>query len=176
MTRVYTGKGAETKTHEEVKTLLGDYDVYIYDCEVFAHDWLFVFKSAGGIYTSFWNDPEGLEEFMDAHEDALFVGFNSSHYDAYILKAILAGCDPEQVKEVNDWIVGTDNQPWDHPYLKGFYYDFNDIDLMKDCQFGTSLKSIEGHAGMSVEESDVFLLMEVVLVVYECAYLVIYWW
>lgn len=134
--------------------MLGDYRTMVYDCEVFAHDWLFVFKH-GGAYTSFWNDPEGLEEFMDANEDALFAGFNSSHYDAYILKAILAGCDPEQVKEVNDWIVGTDNQPWEHPYLKGFYYGFNDIDLMKDTQMGTSLKSIEGHAGMSVEESDV---------------------
>ena len=134
--------------------MLSDYRVMVYDCEVFAQDWLFVFKSDGE-YHSFWNDPTGVEEFMDENEDALFVGFNSSHYDAYILKSILAGCDPEQVKEVNDWIVGTDNQPWEHPYLKGFYYDFNDIDLMKDTQMGTSLKSIEGHAGMSVEESDV---------------------
>lgn len=134
--------------------MLNDYEVYVYDCEVFVGDWLFVFKS-NGEYTCFWNDPEGLEEFMDAHENALFVGYNSSHYDAYILKSILAGCDPEQVKEVNDWIVCTDEQPWEQPYLKGFYYDFNDIDLMKDTQFGTSLKSIEGHAGMSVEESSV---------------------
>ena len=135
---------------------LQDYDIYIYDCEVFRSDWLFVFKHRGsGEYTSFWNDPEGLEEFMDSNEDALFVGYNSSHYDQYILKAILAGCDPEQVKEVNDWIIGTDNQPWEHPFLKGFYCDLNDIDLMKDTQIGTSLKSIEGHAGMSVEESDV---------------------
>ena len=136
--------------------MLNDYLVYVYDCEVFKSDWLFVFKNhATGEYVSFWNMPDQLEEFMDAREDALFVGYNSSHYDAYILKAILAGCDPEQVKEVNDWIVGTDNQPWDQPYLKGFYYDFNDIDLMKDVQMGTSLKSIEGHAGMSVEESSV---------------------
>ena len=114
--------------------MLDDYRIMVYDCEVFAQDWLFVFKHDGG-YTSFWNDPEGIDEFMDANEDALFAGFNSSHYDAYILKAILAGCDPEQVKEVNDWIVGTDNQPWEHPYLKGFYYDFNDIDLMKDTRW-----------------------------------------
>ena len=136
--------------------MLDDYEVYVYDCEVFHSDWLFVFRNRkSGECTAFWNDPEGLEGFMDAHEDALFAGYNSSHYDQYILKSILAGCDPEQVKEVNDWIVGTDNQPWEHPYLSGFFYSFNDIDLMKDVQMGTSLKSIEGHAGMSVEESDV---------------------
>lgn len=135
---------------------LDDFEFYVYDCEVFAHDWLFVFKDRGtGEYTSFWNDPDALEEFADAHEDALFAGFNSSHYDQYILKAIMAGCDPEQVKEVNDWIIGTGNQPWEHPYLEGFYCSFNDVDLMKDTQMGTSLKSIEAHAGMSVEESGV---------------------
>lgn len=142
--------------YKEVNQLLDNYEVYVYDCEVFHSDWLFVFKNrATGEYVSFWNMPDQLAEFMEAREDALFVGYNSSHYDQYILKAILAGCDPEQVKEVNDWIVGTDNQPWEQPYLKGFYYDFSDIDLMKDVQMGTSLKSIEGHAGMSVEESDV---------------------
>lgn len=134
--------------------MLSDYELIVFDCEVFAHDWLFVFK-ADGEYTSFWNDPEGLEEFMDEHEDSVFVGFNSKHYDQYILKAILAGCDPEQVKEVNDWIIGTDNQPWEHPYLKGFYYDMHNADLMDDTQKGTSLKSIEGHLGMSIEESTV---------------------
>lgn len=137
-------------------TQLDDYKVFIYDCEVFCSDWLFVFKERDtDRYTSFWNDPEGVEEFMSENEDSLFVGYNSRHYDQYILKAILAGCDPEQVKETNDWIIGTDNMPWEHPYLKGFYYDFNDIDLMLDTQVGTSLKSIEGHAGMSVEESGV---------------------
>ena len=134
--------------------MLNGYRTIVYDCEVFHSDWLFVFKD-GDDYASFWNDPEGLKDYVDDNADALFAGYNSSRYDQYILKAILAGCDPEQVKEVNDYIIGTDNLPWEHPYLDDFYYPFNDVDLMKDTQMGTSLKSIEGHAGMSVEESNV---------------------
>lgn len=134
--------------------MLNGYRTIVYDCEVFHSDWLFVFKD-GEDYASFWNDPEALKDYIDDNADALFVGYNSSRYDQYILKSILAGCDPEQVKEVNDYIIGTDNLPWEHPYLDDFYYPFNDVDLMKDTQMGTSLKSIEGHAGMSVEESNV---------------------
>lgn len=135
---------------------LSDYNVFIYDCEVFAHDWLFVFKSySTGEYTSFWNDADSLAEFVSENEEAVFAGFNSKHYDQYILKSILAGCEPEQVKEVNDWIVCTDNQPWEHPYLQGQFFEFHNTDLMDDMMKGTSLKSIEGHLGMNIEESSV---------------------
>lgn len=133
---------------------LCDLEIWCYDCEVFAHDWIFVFESPGGEKTHFWNDPESLALFVDENEGSLFAGYNSSRYDQYILKAVLAGCDPEQVKEVNDWIIAG-NTPWEHAYLADFYFRFNDVDLMKDVQMGTSLKSIEGHASMSVEESSV---------------------
>jgi hypothetical protein len=138
----------------EPSSPLDAYELIVYDCEVFAHDWLFVFKRAGR-YERFWNDPEGVREFMEEHGDAVLVGFNSKHYDQYILKAVLAGCGPEEVKEVNDWIIGTDNQPWEHPYLQGFWCPMNNADLMDDTQQGTSLKSIEGHLGMGIEESSV---------------------
>lgn len=163
--KCFCGAHGDTGTNcpETGTCVLGGYEpkdgldldaIWVYDCEVFAHDWLFVFKRQGA-YEWFWNDPEGLAGFAEDHEGELFAGFNSSHYDQYILKAILAGCDAEQVKEVNDWIVGTENLPWEQPYLQGFFADFHDVDLMKDTQMGTSLKSIEGHAGMDIEESTV---------------------
>ena len=130
-------------------------EMWVYDCEVFAHDWLFVFWRLGNGYVSFWNDPDGLVEFVDAHAGELFAGYNSSRYDQYILKAAYSGCEPEEVKEVNDWIIGTEELPWEQPYLKGVFVDFHDVDLMKDVQMGTSLKSIEAHAYMSIEESAV---------------------
>lgn len=140
---------------------LDDLEIWVYDCEVFAKDWLFVFKNLSrGQYKSFWNDPKGLKQFVEDHEDAVFAGFNSKRYDQYILKAILAGCSPEEVKEVNDFIIGTDNQPWEHPYLQGFFYNFHNTDLMDDTQMGVSLKSIEGHLGMSIEESKVDFMIE----------------
>lgn len=123
---------------------------------MFKVDWLVVFKErATGIHTAIWNDPDELREYMEDHAGALFVSYNGSHYDQWIMRAILGGCEPEEVKEVNDWIVGSVNLPWEHPYLKGVFYDYNDVDLMKDTQLGTSLKAIEAHSGMSVEESGV---------------------
>lgn len=133
---------------------LEDVDIFVYDCEVFAEDWLFVFQPPDGEATYFWNDPEALEEFMEKHEDAVFIGFNNKRYDAWILRAILVGCSPEEVKEVNDYIIGG-NMGWQHPYLKGIWCEFSQSDLMDDTMMGTSLKSIEGHLGMSIEESSV---------------------
>lgn len=134
---------------------LEDLDILVFDCEVFAHDWLFVFKAPNKDPTHFWNDATGIEEFMEAHSDSVFCGFNNKRYDAHILKAILNGCTPEEVKEVNDFIISGAGMGWEHPYLQGFWYDLNQTDLMDDTMLGTSLKSIEGHLGMSVEESTV---------------------
>ena len=135
---------------------LDDLELLVYDCEVFAHDWLVVMKDQSGNYMSFWNDPANLCGYMDIHDDAVYVGFNSKHYDQYIVKTIAAGCTPEEVKEVNDFIIGG-GTPWEHPYLcqQNFKFWFNNCDLMDDTQKGTSLKSIEGHLGMSIEESSV---------------------
>lgn len=137
---------------------LDDLELIVYDCEVFAHDWLVVFKNQQGEYTSFWNDPANLIDYIDSNEDAIFVGFNSKHYDQYIVKAIVAGCAPEEVKEVNDFIIESSEPGWKHPYLNREgqpRFWFNNSDLMDDMMKGTSLKSIEGHLGMSVEESTV---------------------
>lgn len=36
---------------------------FIFDCEVFAYDWLFVFKDkVTGEYTEIWNDNEAVEQ------------------------------------------------------------------------------------------------------------------
>lgn len=134
---------------------LNDLDLIVYDCEVFAHDWLVVFNESNGNFRSFWNDPAGLKEYMEARDESVFVGFNSKHYDQYIVKAIVAGCEPEEVKEVNDFIIESDEPPWSHPYIADSRFWFNGSDLMDDMQKGTSLKSIEGHLGMSVEETTV---------------------
>lgn len=41
-------------------------DIFIFDCEVFAHDWLFVFKEiATGEYTVIHNDNDAVVAFME---------------------------------------------------------------------------------------------------------------
>ena len=124
-----------------------------YDCEVFAYDWLVTLKDKEtGIYTCIWNDNEALK--MALSDDCIYVGFNSKHYDQYIIKAITAGLIPQEVKQVNDYII-TGGQGWQCPRLADYCLRFNNVDIRDDTQQGLSLKAIEGHLGMSVKESSV---------------------
>ena len=124
-----------------------------YDCEVFAYDWLVTLKDKEtGIYTCIWNDNEALK--MALSDDCIYVGFNSKHYDQYIIKAIAADLTPQEVKQVNDYIIAG-GQGWQCPLLDGIYFRFSNVDIRDDTQKGLSLKAIEGHLGMSVKESSV---------------------
>ena len=124
-----------------------------YDCEVFAHDWLVTLKDKEtGQYTCIWNDNEALRVALD--DSCIYVGFNSKHYDQFIIKAICADFTPEEIKRVNDFIIGG-GQGWQCPQLEGIYFQFPNVDIRDDTQQGLSLKAIEGHLGMSIKESSV---------------------
>ena len=127
---------------------------FTYDAEVFAHDFIVVFKDEEtGQHFVFHNDNLGVRDFIT--EDAIYCGFNTKNYDQHIIKAICAGFSPEEVKQVNDWIIGG-GQGWTCPLLNGVFFRFNNVDIMDDMQIGLSLKAIEGHQqGMSIEETEV---------------------
>ena len=126
---------------------------FTYDTETFAHDFIVVFKDKEtGEHTVFHNDNLGVKEFIS--DDAIYCGFNTKGYDQYIIKAICAGFSPEEVKQVNDWIIGG-GQGWQCPLLQGVFFRFNNVDIMDDVQRGLSLKAIEGHLGLSIEETEV---------------------
>lgn len=128
-------------------------NIYTYDCEVFQHDWLVVFKNKeNGYYTIIHNDNEELKQAI--YEDCIYVGFNSKYYDQYIIKAIAADFTPEEVKQVNDYIV-QGGQGWECPLLQDIKFSFNNVDIRNDMQQGLSLKAIEGHLGMDIRESNV---------------------
>lgn len=125
----------------------------VYDVEVFSDDWLVIFKDIETKqYTVIHNDIDELKASLS--EECIYVGFNSKHYDQFIIKAIWCDFTPKEVKEVNDYIIGG-GQGWDYPPLKGIYFRFNNVDIKDDMQMGLSLKAIEGHLGMSVEETSV---------------------
>ena len=130
--------------------------IFVYDCEVFAHDWLFVFKNYDTAeYAIYHNDPYGVTEFINEHSDAIFCGFNNKHYDQFILKGVLAGFMAEELKELNDFIIGGGNG-WEYEPLNQIMLPrIAQMDVMDDMQMGLSLKSIEGHLGMDIEESEV---------------------
>lgn len=126
---------------------------YTYDTEVYAHDFLAIFKDKETQeYIVFHNDGQAIREFIT--EDAIYCGFNSKSYDQYIIKAMANGFEPEEVKQVNDYIIHG-GQGWQCPLLNGIYYRFNNVDIRDDVYKGLSLKDIEGHLGMSVEETEI---------------------
>lgn len=129
-------------------------DIFIFDCEVFAHDWLFVFKEiATGEYTVIHNDNDAVVTFME--RNPFLGGFNNKHYDNFILKGVMCGLTPEQIKEINDLIIVEEVNGWDIPVLREYRVYFDSFDLMDDCQVGLSLKAIEAHLGIPIEETEV---------------------
>lgn len=125
----------------------------VYHVEVFSDDWLVIFKDIETKqYTVIHNDIDELK--VSLSEECIYVGFNSKHYDQFIIKAIWSDFTPREVKEVNDYII-SGGQGWEYPPLRDFFFRFNNVDIMDDMQHGLSLKAIEGHLGLSVEESTV---------------------
>ena len=129
--------------------------IIVYDVEVFKHDWIVVFYDTSfDEWHVFHNDNEGVYEFM-LQPGLLFCGFNNKHYDNHIVKAICCGASPELVKHINDFIIVEDRPGWEHFFLRENRFWFESFDLMDDTQLGTSLKHIEAHLGMDIEETQV---------------------
>lgn len=119
--------------------------------EVFAHDWLLVlirYKDDKEIifHNSLAND---VQQFIDMYNPIL-IGHNARYYDQYILKAVLAGYTPEEIKEVNDYIINGG---------QGFELDFGYIeippiwDTIQDIVPMRSLKEIEANLRLNITET-----------------------
>ena len=121
-----------------------------YDFEVFKYDWLVVVADMEKHKIhKICNDPDELEAFYKDHTGDIWAGFNSRHYDQYILKGILCGFNP---KEINDFIIVKGEPGWKYSSL------FRDIPLWNyDVMLGTDrgLKSFEGFMGNDIKETDV---------------------
>lgn len=121
-----------------------------YDFEVFKEDWLVVVidmtKKKEHVII---NDPAALEALHAENVNEIWVGFNSRHYDQYILKGILCGFDP---KRINDYIILKGNPGWKFSSL------FRNIKLINyDVMTGIDrgLKTFEGFMGNDIQESNV---------------------
>lgn len=121
-----------------------------YDFEVFKYDWLVVVMDMTAKKTHMIiNSPEELEALYKANIKEIWVGFNSRHYDQYILKAILCGFDP---KKVNDYIITKGNPGWKFSSLFRQFPLWN-YDVMLNTDVG--LKSFEGFMGNDIKETSV---------------------
>jgi len=121
-----------------------------YDFEVFSHDWLVVILDVTNKKEHvIINDPDELERVYKENVNDIWVGYNSRHYDQYILKGILCGFDP---KKISDFIIVKGNPGWK------FSSVLRNVPLINyDVMLGTDrgLKSFEGFMGNNIKESSV---------------------
>ncbi len=121
-----------------------------YDFEVFQYDWLVVINDVTNRREHvIINDPDALEKLHKENINDIWVGFNSRHYDQYILKGILCGFDP---KAINDYIIVKGNPGWKYSSM------LRNIPLINyDVMLGTDrgLKSFEGFMGNNIKETSV---------------------
>jgi hypothetical protein len=135
-------------------------NIWIYDCEVFAHDWIFVAKrpDESGEQVVLHNDPAAFRWWADSfgRDGSLVIGgYNTKHYDQWIIKAIYFGATPEEIKKISDFIIAGGNG-WDHPFFAETRWPpWMNFDLMDDIPVPLRLKEIEGNLGMDIEESKV---------------------
>lgn len=121
-----------------------------YDFEVFKEDWLVVIidmknKKEHVVI----NNQEELEKIYQDNINEIWVGFNSRHYDQYILKGIFCGFNP---KRINDFIILKGNPGWKFSSLFR-NIPLNNYDVMMSIDRG--LKSFEGFMGNDIKESSV---------------------
>lgn len=120
------------------------------DFEVFKEDWLVVVIDMDAKKeTVIINDANKLEKFHKEHINDIWTGFNSLHYDQYILKGILCGFDP---KRINDFIIAKGNPGWKFSSMLR-NIPLNNYDVMLNLDRG--LKWFEGSMGNNIKESSI---------------------
>ncbi len=129
--------------------------IVVVDTEVFRYDFFAIFfDTSDQSWAVFHNDNLGVRDYL-SQSDTIFCGFNSKGYDQHILKAIACGADPTLVKQINDFIIVEERPGWEHWFLRKNRFWFDSFDLMDDTQVGTSLKHIEAHLSLPIEETEV---------------------
>ncbi|MBY6860764.1 hypothetical protein [Clostridium botulinum] len=121
-----------------------------YDFEVFKHDWLVVIKDTTTEKTHvIVNDRDKLISFYNENINNIWIGYNSKHYDQWILKGLILGFDP---KEINDFIIVSKEPGYKFSYLMNKVKLFN-YDTMVNPLY--SLKQLEGFMGNDIRETTV---------------------
>lgn len=133
-----------------------DFDVQIYDLEVFKYDWIAVFRNPDQEqHTVFHNDTYGLRQFL-RKKNLLLGGFNNKHYDDYVMLTMMTGGSPIEVKKHNDYIIKDKQPSWKFPFIQGKKKPYHTFDLRDDISDpNLSLKAIEGNLGLPIVESSV---------------------
>lgn len=129
-------------------------NTHIYDIEVYAYDWIVVFRDPNfeNNHIVIHNDNFRLREFIDNSVDVL-GGFNNKHYDDWIVLTMLLGGSNIEVKRHNDFIINKEGDPWAFPFIQFKKKPFKSFDLKDDiADQQLSLKAIEGNLQFPIVE------------------------
>lgn len=139
----------ESNNLSSITTICRGVTMLFYDFEVFLHDWLVVIMDTDTKTTNIIvNDRDKLIQFYESNKNSIWCGYNSRHYDQYILKGILLGCDPY---DISKHIIQHHQSGWNYSN------DFKSVqlynyDVMTDFR---GLKELEGFMGNDIRETTV---------------------
>lgn len=120
-----------------------------YDFEVTKYNWMVVcIDPAKDEPYKIVDNKDQLNEVYEQYKEDIWVGFNSRHYDQYILKTILCGLS---AWDCNKWIIRDKKPGWAFSNLFKNIFLIN-YDVMP---LNSSLKQLEGFQGHSIYESDI---------------------
>lgn len=127
--------------------------VWCYDTEVFAHDCLAVFKN----YRTkeevvFHNCPGDDLDTWFRQVNPILVAYNCNNYDKHIIRCWIGGMSPEEIKQVNDHIIGGGNG-WDFDI--GYIELPTHWDLFNEINPRKSLKELEGNLRLDITETTI---------------------
>ena len=124
-----------------------------YDFEVTSHDWLLVLKNYRTRERIVFHNspPNDIQNYIDYY-NPIMMGYNNNGFDKFILKAILSGCNVEEVKEISDYIINGGNG-WEIDL--GYTKVPTQIDLINCIIPRKSLKELEGNLRLNITESTV---------------------
>jgi len=121
-------------------------DILVYDFEVFKRFWCVVIVSAEG--TVVITDQVQFVRFYDSHRDCIWIGYNSNHYDKFILGAVYNACLGDTLYMASQDLITYGRTQRGGGAPDGFIsYDTGD-------KF-RSLKELEAFMGHSIEESSI---------------------
>lgn len=120
-----------------------------FDFEVFKYDWMVVVIDVQNSKKHvIVNDRDELVKLYEENKDNIWIGYNSRHYDQWIMKGILLDFDP---KEINDFIIVEGQGGWKYSKLMK-EINLNNFDIMTSMH---GLKQLEGFMGNNIKESEV---------------------
>ena len=121
-------------------------DILVYEFEVFKRFWCVVIVSAEG--TVVITDQVQFVRFYDSHRDCIWIGYNSNHYDKFILGAVYNACLGDTLYMASQDLITYGKTQRGGGAPDGFIsYDTGD-------KF-RSLKELEAFMGHSIEESSI---------------------